>query len=95
MKNIPNKLEQSKVLGFLCDLSNIQKCNFKDCPLTWVALLTMILPLLCNLLKKLNKIQAIINENCKMISNFFKEEKIHEEQMFPKHFGAKPFPKAT
>ncbi len=30
-----------------------------------------------------------------MISNFLKEEKIHEEQMFPKHFQAKPFPKAT
>jgi hypothetical protein len=35
---------QSKLLCFPCDLSNIQKWSFKDCPLTWVALLTMILP---------------------------------------------------
>jgi hypothetical protein len=28
-----------------CHLSYIQKCNFKECPLTWVAPLTMILPI--------------------------------------------------
>jgi hypothetical protein len=34
-------LWQSKLLCFPCDLS---KCNFKDCPLTWVAPLIVILP---------------------------------------------------
>jgi len=45
MKNIQKKRRQSKLLCFLCNLSNIQKCNFKECPLTWVAPLTMILPI--------------------------------------------------
>ncbi len=35
-KNIPKKWWQSKLLCFFCDLSNIQKWNFKECPLTWV-----------------------------------------------------------
>ncbi len=39
------KLWQSKLLCFNCDLSNIQKCSFKKCPLTWVAPLTMFLPI--------------------------------------------------
>jgi hypothetical protein len=38
------KLWQSKILCFPCDLSNIQKCSFKECPLTWVANLNVILP---------------------------------------------------
>ncbi len=38
-------LWQSKPLCFLCDFSNIQKCSFKECPLTWVAPLTMFLPI--------------------------------------------------
>jgi hypothetical protein len=38
-KYFPKTLWQSKPLCFRCDLSNIQKCNFKECPLTWVALL--------------------------------------------------------
>jgi hypothetical protein len=41
------RLWQSKLLCFPCDLSNIQKCNFKECPCTWVALLMMFLPLCC------------------------------------------------
>jgi hypothetical protein len=43
MENIPNKLWQFKLLSFLCDILNIQKCNFKECPLTWVAPLSVIL----------------------------------------------------
>jgi hypothetical protein len=39
------KLWQSKLLCFTCDLSNIQKCSFKECPLTWVAPLIVFLPL--------------------------------------------------
>ncbi len=31
----------------LHDFSNIQKCNFKYCPFTWVVLLIVILPHLC------------------------------------------------
>jgi hypothetical protein len=31
-------------LCFPCDLSNTQKCSFKECPLAWVAPLTMFLP---------------------------------------------------
>ncbi len=38
-------LWQSKLLCFLCDLLNIQKCNFKECPFTWVESLTMFLPI--------------------------------------------------
>jgi hypothetical protein len=36
MKNISKKWWQSKLLCFFCDFLNIQKCNFKECPLTWV-----------------------------------------------------------
>jgi hypothetical protein len=42
-KLFQNNLWQSKLLCFICDLSNVQKCNFKKCPLTWVAPLTMFL----------------------------------------------------
>ncbi len=37
---------QSKVLCFACDLSNIWKYSFKECPFTWVARLIAILPIL-------------------------------------------------
>jgi hypothetical protein len=43
-KIFQEKLWQSKLLCFTCDLSNIQKCNFKECPLIWVAPLTVFLP---------------------------------------------------
>ncbi len=43
IENIPKTLWQSKLLCFPCDLSNIQKCSFKECPFTWVGLLSMIL----------------------------------------------------
>jgi hypothetical protein len=36
-------LWKSKLLCFPCDISNIQKCSFKECPFIWVALFTMIL----------------------------------------------------
>jgi len=38
------QLWQSKLLCFLCDIWNIQKCSFKECPFTWVAPLSVILP---------------------------------------------------
>jgi len=44
MKNILKKLWQSKLLCFICDFSNIQKCSFKECLFIWVAPLTMFLP---------------------------------------------------
>jgi hypothetical protein len=44
-KNITNFSQQFKLLCFTFDLSNIQKCNFKECPLTWVVLLIVFLPL--------------------------------------------------
>jgi hypothetical protein len=37
------KLWKYKLLCFPCDISNIQKCNFKDYPFIWVAPFTMIL----------------------------------------------------
>ncbi len=43
-KYIPKKLCQSKLLCFTCDLSNIQKCSFKECPLTWVTPLIVFIP---------------------------------------------------
>jgi hypothetical protein len=43
MKNILKILCQFKLLCFHCDISNIQKCNFKECPLTWVAPLIVFL----------------------------------------------------
>jgi hypothetical protein len=33
MENIPTNIDKKKELCFLCDLLNIQKCNFKECPL--------------------------------------------------------------
>jgi len=53
MENIPKKEKRkSKLLCFPCDLSNIQKCNFKECPFTWVAPFIIIIPpmFLCTLL---------------------------------------------
>jgi hypothetical protein len=45
MEIIPKKLMTiQKLLYFPYDFSNIQKCSFKECPLIWVAPLTMILP---------------------------------------------------
>ncbi len=44
MQNIPKYLWQSKLLCCLCDISNMQKCSFKECPLTQVVPLTVILP---------------------------------------------------
>ncbi len=38
------KTWKSKLLCFPCDISNIQKCNFKECPFTWVAPFIVILP---------------------------------------------------
>jgi hypothetical protein len=43
-KNFKNNLWWFKWLCFTCDLSNIQKCSFKECPLTWVASFTKFLP---------------------------------------------------
>jgi hypothetical protein len=37
------KLWQSKLLCFPYDLSNVQKCNFEECPFTWVVPLTTFL----------------------------------------------------
>jgi hypothetical protein len=38
------KMTIQTIMLHLCDLSNIQKNNFKECPLTWVVSLTMFLP---------------------------------------------------
>ncbi len=40
---VQKNLWQSKLLYFPCDLSNTQKCSFKECPFTWVIPLIMIL----------------------------------------------------
>jgi len=37
-------VKQSKLLCFIYDLSNIQKCNFKEYPFTWVVPLTIFYP---------------------------------------------------
>jgi hypothetical protein len=44
INGIPKNLWQSKLLHFPFDLSNIQKCSFKECPLIWVVPLIVILP---------------------------------------------------
>jgi hypothetical protein len=44
MKNIPKKFMKIQNICFTYDLSNIQKCNFKECLLTSVPPLTMFLP---------------------------------------------------
>ncbi len=44
IKNISRKLWQFKFLCFLCEISNIQKCDFNECPLTLVILLTVFSP---------------------------------------------------
>jgi hypothetical protein len=46
MKTIPITFMIIQILYFPCDLSNIQKCSLKACPLTWMALLTLFLPIL-------------------------------------------------
>jgi hypothetical protein len=33
-----------QIIVFTCDFSYIQKCSFKECPLTWVTPLIMFLP---------------------------------------------------
>jgi hypothetical protein len=43
-------LWQSKLLCFTCDLSNVQKCNFKKCPFNSVAPLIVFL-LYCDKIK--------------------------------------------
>ncbi len=40
---IPIKLWQFKLLCFTYDFLNTQKCSFKKCPITWVALLIVFL----------------------------------------------------
>jgi hypothetical protein len=40
---IPIKLWQFKLLCFTYDFLNTQKCSFKKCPITWVALLIVVL----------------------------------------------------
>ncbi len=51
---------QSKLLCSSCDFSNIQKCNVKKCPLTWVVFFTMILPISkCKNYKKNSNIQVL------------------------------------
>jgi hypothetical protein len=32
-----------QIIMLTCDLSNIQECNFKECPLNWVVPLAMFL----------------------------------------------------
>jgi hypothetical protein len=43
-KYFKKKKWQSKLLCFTRDILNIQKCNFKECPFTWVAPFTVFLP---------------------------------------------------
>jgi hypothetical protein len=45
MKIIPKFFMTIQIIMIPCDLSNVQKCNLKECPLTWVAPWIMILPL--------------------------------------------------
>ncbi len=42
--NNPKKLMTIQTIMLRYDFLNIQKCNFKKCPLIWVAPLTVILP---------------------------------------------------
>jgi hypothetical protein len=48
------------ILCFPCDLPNIQKCSFKECPFSWMAPMTMFLPfdtnyIICKIVKILKK----------------------------------------
>jgi len=55
MKNIPGTFMTIQTIIFICDFSNVQKCNFKECPLTWVAPLTMFL-LHCDKIKNYSQV---------------------------------------
>jgi hypothetical protein len=43
MKNIPKRFMTIQTIMFPSDLSNIKKCNFKECPFTQVAPLNVFL----------------------------------------------------
>ncbi len=64
------KLRQSKLLCFTHDILNIQKCNFKECPLIWVAPLTMFLPTMYKELHR--KLVKLTNSLTKMLRSTIK-----------------------